>query len=74
MQGVLALILFLMFCPQIGFCDLSCKMRTGVNYTDLQLGEVAMEKIKFSNDRNKTHLNVFQCKCTDEDQLVRCTI
>ena len=69
MQANISLILFLLLCPQFGFCDLDCQLLSNVDFTSLKINTAAIDGLNIDSDRNLNNLLVLKCTCDDDSKV-----
>ena len=70
MQANISLILFLLLCPQFGYCDLDCQILSNVDFTSLKINPTAIDGLNIDLDRNKHNLLVLECNCDDDSKVI----
>ena len=70
MQANISLILFLLLCPQFGYCDLDCQILSNVDFTTLKVNTAAINGLNIDSDRNKNNLLVLECNCDDDSKVI----
>ena len=70
MKANISLLLFLLLCPQFGYCDLDCQILSNVDFISLKINPAAIDGLNIDSDRNKNNLLVLECNCDDDSKVI----
>lgn len=55
---------------KISKADIDCTLKSGVDQAYNKISDAAIKGLKFHEGRNRGNMNLFECTCSGDDQVI----